>query len=143
MTADDIHDILDKIDPNNLGKTVLVLRHGAAVTIDSIARREEDYLVLRGRENGTTDEGRALFVPYDEVLYVKVDRVMRIEELKRMYGEKVTVPESPTDEKKTTAADATPSSVASTAPMDPAAIAKQNLLARIRAAKTAAGASNS
>jgi len=74
---------------------------------------------------------------------VKVDRVMRIEELKRMYGEKVTVPESPTDEKKTTAADATPSSVASTAPMDPAAIAKQNLLARIRAAKTAAGASNS
>lgn len=143
MTADDIHDILDKIAPEDLGRTVLVLRHSAAVTIDSIARREEDYLVLRGRENGTTDEGRALFVPYEEILYVKVDRIVRIEELKRMYGEKVAVPESPTDEKKTTTAGGVSTTPAPAPAMDPAAIAKQNLLARIRAAKTAAGASNS
>ncbi len=140
MTADDVFDILDKIPPEDLNRTVLVLRHNAAVTIDQIARREDNYLVVRGRENGTTDEGRALFVPYEEVLYVKVDRITRVEELKRMYGEKVVVPESPTDVKKTAdekKVDATPAPA-----MDPAAIAKQNLLARIRAAKTAAGASN-
>ncbi|MCU0705739.1 MAG: hypothetical protein MUF18_17360 [Fimbriiglobus sp.] len=143
MTADDVHDILDKIAPEDLPKTVLVLKHGAAVTIDQLARRESDYLVIRGRENGTSDEGRGLFVPYEEVLYVKVDRVIRVEELKRMYGERVVVPDSPTDEKKKEKAEvATATTPTPSAPMDPAAIAKQNLLARIRAAKSAAGAGN-
>lgn len=143
MSSDDVHDILDKLSVDDLSKTVLVLRHNAAVTIDQIARREDDYLVIRGRENGTTDEGRALFVPYEEILYVKVDRVVRVEELKRMYGEKVVVPESPTDEKKVEDTKKSGTTPVPTTAMDPAAIAKQNLLARIRAAKSAAGASNS
>lgn len=142
MTADDIFDILDKISPDDLNRTVLVLRHNAAVTIDQIARREDNYLVVRGRENGTTDEGRALFVPYEEVLYVKVDRITRVEELKVMYGEKVVIPVSPTDEKKSSDDKKSGVTPAPAPAMDPAAIAKQNLLARIRAAKTAAGASS-
>lgn len=138
MTADDVHDILDKLSADDLLKTVLSLRYGAAITIDAVARRETDYLVIRGRENGTTDEGRAFFVPYEDILYVKIDRVIKVEELKRMYGEKVAVPveadaEGKADEK------AIANTPAPTTVMDPAAIAKQNLLARIRAARTAAG----
>lgn len=140
MTVDDVHEILDKLSVDDLPKTVLVLKHGAAVTIDSIARREGDYLVIRGRENGTTDEGRALFVPYDEILYMKVDRIVRIEDLKRMYGEQVTVKASVLDQPKVAEETSTAATPAPTTAMDPAAIAKQNLLARIRAAKTAAGA---
>ena len=139
MTADDVHEILDKLSIDDLPKTVLVLKHGAAVTIDALARREAEYLVIRGRENGTTDEGRALFVPYEEILYMKVDRLVRIEDLKRMYGETVTVKASVLDEPKSEAAAAV-ATPAPAAAMDPAAIAKHNLLARIRAAKTAAGA---
>jgi hypothetical protein len=139
MTADDVHDILDKIPLDDMTRTVLVLKHGAGVTIDQIARREADYLVIRGRENGTTDEARALFVPYDEILYMKVDRVFRVEDLKRMYGEVVTEKASPRDA-PAEAAVSTTATPAPTTAMDPAAIAKQNLLARIRAAKTAAGA---
>jgi hypothetical protein len=141
MTADDVHDILDKLPPEDLPKTVLVLRHGAAVTIDAIARREENYLVIRGRENGTSDEGRALFVPYDEVLYVKVDRVLKVEDLKRMYGERVEVKVSVLDAPQVAEVKSTAATPAPTSTMDPAAIAKENLLARIRVAKTAAGAS--
>lgn len=140
MIADDVHDILDKLSPEDLPKTVLCMRYGAGITIDAIARREEEYLVLRGRENGTSDEGRAFFVPYADILYIKLDRVLKIEDLKRMYGEKVTVPVSKLDADKPAeekVADNTPAPVVA---MDPAAIAKQNLLARIRAAKTAAGA---
>lgn len=139
MTADDVHDILDKLSSDDLPKTVLVLKHGAAVTIDAIARREAEYLVIRGRENGTTDEGRALFVPYEEVLYMKVDRPVRIEDLKRMYGETVTAKVSVLDQPKADV-QVTAATPAPAAAMDPAGIAKQNLLARIRAAKTAAGA---
>ena len=39
------------------------------------------------REGGTTDEGRAFFVPYEEIAYVRLERVVRVGELKRMYGE--------------------------------------------------------
>ncbi len=139
MTADDVHDILDKFSVDDLPKTVLCLKYGAAITIDAIARKEQDYLVIRGRENGTTDEGRAFFVPYEDVLYIKLDRLLRIEDLKRMYGEQVTVKASATDEPAAAEASTTATPAPTTA-MDPAAIAKQNLLARIRAAKTAAGA---
>lgn len=131
MTADDLLDILDKVPAEDMGKVVLCLRSGAAITIDTIARKETDYLVLRGRENGTTDEGRAFFVPYEDVLFVKLDRPTRVDELKRMYGEKVAVAAGPTDER----ADGTATTPAPSAPMDPAAIAKQNLLDRIRAAR--------
>ena len=140
MTSDDVHDILDKLPPEDLSKTVLCLRYGAGITIDAIARREDEYLVIRGRENGTSDEGRAFFVPYADILYIKLDRVLKVEDLKRLYGEKVAVTasklDSPAEEQPV---EETP---APTPAMDPAAIAKQNLLARIRAAKTAAGARN-
>jgi hypothetical protein len=137
MTADDVHDILDKLPADDLSKTVLNLRFGSAVTIDAVARREADYLVIRGRENGTTDEGRAFFVPYEDILYIKIDRVLKVDELKRMYGEKVAAPIAAEAEGKgeETMVENTPAPIA---PMDPAAIAKQNLLARIRAARTAA-----
>ena len=138
MTADDLLEVLDKIPAEDQTKTVLCLKYGMAITIDSIARRENDYLVVRGRENGTSDEGRAFFVPYEDVLFVKIDRVIKVEELKRLYGEKVTDRISPTDAQPADAAVVTP---APASPMDPAAIAKQNLLARIRAARSAVGSS--
>src|SRR4051812_12312481 len=119
MTADDVHDILDKISIDDLSRTVLVLKHGAGVTIDQIARREGDYLVLRGRENGPTEEGRALFVPYEEILYMKVDRVVRLEDLKRMYGEHVTERASVLDQPKPEEAS-TVATPAPTTAMDPA-----------------------
>lgn len=139
MTADDVHDILDKLPADDLLKTVLNLRFGSAITIDAIARREADYLVVRGRENGTTDEGRGFFVPYEDILYIKIDRVLKVDELKRMYGEKVAAVADASGEAKTDEAKAVDNTPAQATAMDPAAIAKQNLLARIRAARTAAG----
>ncbi len=137
MTADDLHDVLDKIPADDLTKVVLCLKYGSALTIDSIARKEADYLVFRGRENGTSDEGRAFFVPYEDILFIKLDKPVRIEELKMLYGEKVVMKASVLDAPPPS--DSTAATPAPTTNMDPAAIAKQNLLARIRAARSAAG----
>ena len=138
MRRDDLCDILDKMPPHDLTKTVLLLRFGTAITLDSVLRKEKEYLVARGREAGTNDDARAFFVPYDDVLCLKLDRVVKASEVKRMYGETTedeadlnAPPAAATAEK--TDLTATP---APAAPMDPAAIAKQNLLARIRAART-------
>ena len=138
MRRDDLCDILDKLPPHDVPKTVLILRFATSITLDAVLRTEDEYLVVRGREAGTNDDARAFFVPYDEVLCIKLDRVVKLSEVKRMFGEKAE------DEADNNAPKATGESgkadptltPAPAAPMDPAAIAKQNLLARIRAART-------
>lgn len=149
MLRDDLFDVLERIPEFDLTKTVLQLRFNSAITVDVICRKEEDYLVVRGREAGTNDEGRLFFVPYEDVLYVKIDKVYKTADVKRMYGEKVTAEDEydPFAQPEAAAApaaagakpvDATPTPAAMNA-HDPATIAKNNLLARIRAARTAAG----
>lgn len=155
MLRDDVLDVLERIPPADMTKTVLVLRFNAAITIDCVVRQETDYLVVRGREAGTNDEGRAFFVPYEDILYVKLDRVVKLTDIKRMFGEKVSAEEDadpfaaksaattgssmPGESTTAAAATATPMPVGT----DPASIAKQNLLARIRAARSAAGSTSS
>ena len=148
MRRDDVVSLLAKIPIHDHPKTVLVLKGGvAAVNIDTLMRQEAEYVVVRGREAGTNDEGRAFFVPYDEISYVKVERVVRLNDIRAMYGEALVASNSLSDAEDDgpvapAAAAATPvaaTTPAPAAPLDPAAIAKQNLLDRIRAARTSAG----
>jgi hypothetical protein len=118
----------------------LMLRNGFVVSVETVARFEPGYLVCRGREGGTTDEGRAFFVPYDEICYVRLERVVRLGELKRMYGEAGHLDaddrlSAPAEEAATPSDVQTPAPAPAAAPTDPASIAKQNLLHRIRAAR--------
>ena len=150
MQRDTVYDIISKIPMVDISKTVLTLRFNASITLDLVVRYEADYLVVRGREAGTNDDARAFFVPYEEILFMKLDRTVRLSDLQKMYGETVTnEDESLLDRAADNAAEAKLTgedksvpkdvSVATPAPaMDPASIAKQNLLARIRAARTAA-----
>jgi hypothetical protein len=129
----------------------LVLRNSFVLTVETIARYESTYLVFRGREGGTSDEGRAFFVPYEEISYIRIERIVRLGELKRMYGEtghldsedRLAASEAAASkEVATTSIDsATPPPIpAPVAGTDPASIAKQNLLDRIRAARANANA---
>jgi len=151
MQRDAVYDLITKISKEDISKTVLTLRFNSAVTIDAVVRFEGEYMVVRGREAGTNDDGRGFFIPYEDILFIKLDRTMRLSDFQRMYGEKITTDgDSILDREADSAAAAKLSkdaaalssgmSVATPAPaMDPAGIAKQNLLARIRAARTAAG----
>ena len=148
MQRDDVCEVLKKIPDTDLTKVVLVLRYNAAITIDVLARLEEDYIVLRGRENGTNDEGRAFFIPFEDILFIRLDRVVTLGEMKGWYGEKMAEgterTELPTTASEAKAAEKkSPTSPLTTTPapapaMDPAGIAKQNLLARIRAVRSGA-----
>ena len=150
MQRDTVYDIVSKIPKIDISKTVLTLRFNASITLELVVRYEADYFVVRGREAGTNDDARAFFVPYEEILFMKLDRTVRLCDLQKMYGETVTnEDESLLDREADTVAEAkltgedktVPKDVAVATPapaMDPATIAKQNLLARIRAARTAA-----
>lgn len=153
MQRDTVYELITKIPRYDIAKTVLTLRFNASITLDLVVRYESDYLVVRGREAGTNDDGRAFFVPYEEILFVKIDRTIKLSDLQKMYGETVTnedesildrAADSLVEGELNNPGNPLPVDVSVTTPapaMDPAGIAKQNLLARIRAARTAASSS--
>jgi hypothetical protein len=145
MRREDLVDLIGRIPEADHAKLQLVLRNGMTISTDAILRFEDYYVVVRGREAGQTEENRAFFIPFDEVLCLKIERIVQLAELAAMYGMELpnnAKPQSasPTDEKAPAAETAPPPP---SAPVDPAEIAKQNLLARLRAARTAATAARS
>jgi len=145
MQREQLWQLLDTIPEADYTKTVLVLKSGLSVNIDTLFRREIDFLVIRGREAGSNDEGRAFFLPYEEISYVKIERLVRLNELRAMYGEALQAGSLLDDDGSEAAEPAKPTinlaetpkpAPAAAAPQDPASIAKQNLLDRIRAART-------
>ena len=122
------------------------------LAVDLVVRFEPTYLVMKGREGGTTDENRAFFVPYDEISYLRLERPVKISELKAMYGETGYIDnedklatQSAAEDKPAAdapaAAEVKPDTQtpAPAMPQDPASIARQNLLDRIRAARAGGG----
>ncbi len=144
MRREDCVELFKRIPGEYHPQVNLILRNQAVLSVDMVARFEPTYLAFRGREGGTTDEGRAFFVPYEEIAYVRVERVVRLGELKQMYGETgyvdaedrlaVADKRDQADAKLTVDAQ-TPPAGGNNLPQDPASIAKQNLLDRIRATR--------
>lgn len=138
MLKSDLLHFLERVAPLDLTKTVLVMKGGQMVNIETVFRHEETYMVVRGRESGSNDENRAFFLSYDEISYVKIERIVMLHELEKMYGSPAPEAASAGDVLKT------PSPALVTTPpppqaLDPATIARNNLLERIRAARSTVG----
>lgn len=143
MRREECLELFKRIPESMHPQVNLALRNGFVLSIETIARFESTYLVFRGREGGTSDEGRAFFVPYDEICYIRIERAVRLGELKKMYGEegfvdaedRLTDPSTIPEVAPTPVAKPTPPAPSPTIGTDPASIAKQNILDRIRAAR--------
>jgi hypothetical protein len=150
VRKEDIVDIVNRVPERDHQKVQFITKTGMQLNVESFARFEPTYVVFRGREGGQTDEGRGFFVPYDDIVFLKIERSVKLSELKSFYGEVVaqeldlSKADFPSDSAPTQtplpAPVAAPAS--KSAPLDPTQIAKQNLLARIRAARNAAGVGN-
>ena len=149
MRREDCMELFERIPEGMHAQVNLVLRNGFSLAVSMVARYEDTYVVFSGREGGTSDEGRGFFVPYDEISYVRIERPVRVGELKLMYGETgYRDMEDRLDEQTRAAEKAAAAVSASATPApkpvpvpvpvtgsDPAAIARQNLPDRIRAAR--------
>ena len=87
MRREDCVEMFAKIPEGMHPQVNLILRNGFCLSVSMVARYEDNYVVFSGREGGTSDEGRGFFVPYDEISYVRIERAVRVGELKRMFGE--------------------------------------------------------
>ena len=146
MRREDCEDLFKRIPLVFHPQVNLILRGQGMMTVDTVIRFEPHYLVLRGREQGSTDEGRAFFIPYEEIAYLRIERVLKLGEMKKMFGEvghvdaedmlgQQVAADQKAEEEKAAEADAKTSAPAPSLPLDPAEIAKKNLLDRIRAAR--------
>ena len=118
---------------------VLVLKSGTELSVDLIFRYEPTFLVMRGRVSGNVDEGRAFFIPYDQMLYLRLERIVKLEELAALFGETLAARVSPLDASAEPAASATIVQPTAGPAVDPATIARNALLDRIRAARASTG----
>jgi hypothetical protein len=147
MQREDCVEMFERIPAEDHCYVNFVMKNHAVISVDQVARFEKPYVVVRGREGGTSDEDRAFFVPYDEIGYIRIERVVKMSELKEMFGDMSHVDL----EDRLAQREETPKAASLTdtplplpmpsAPTDPASIAKQNLLDRIRAARNAVAGS--
>jgi hypothetical protein len=135
MRREDVIEAFQKLTPDDRSKVMLILRNGIGINVDILFRNEPEYMVVRGREMGSTDDNRAFFVPYEEIAYLKLERSVKLTDLQRMYGGS---PDAAAMDAGAAEA-AIPTPAASAPAVDPAVIARQNLLERLRAARTSAG----
>jgi hypothetical protein len=141
-------DMLRVIPPEQQNELVLVLKNMSEISVDMFFRFEQNFLVLRGRVAGTVDEGRGFFVPYDQMVYFRLEKVVNLSELQSIFEGlpgRTTAPvaESPQPEDVAPVppapvpAPALPAPAAADGPAPADATATRNaLLDRIRAART-------
>src|SRR5713226_6046189 len=79
--------LLRRIPSDQHNTLALVTTIGIEINIQNLVRIEDDHVVIRGRLAGTTETGRAFFVPYDQINYVGIVREMKEPQIRALYGE--------------------------------------------------------
>jgi hypothetical protein len=79
--------LLRRIPPAEVDRYILVTSIGIEIALMQILRMEDEYLVLRGRLAGTSDAGRAFFVPYDQINFVSSVTPVSEEVVRALFGE--------------------------------------------------------
>ncbi len=73
--------------PNKLHDTLaLTLVTGAEILMQSVLRLESDFAIIRGRMSGSTDAGRVIILPYDQILNLAFTKRMLEPEVKSIFG---------------------------------------------------------
>lgn len=133
MRAEEWIEMIRMIPEAQHPQLVLVLQNGAEINIDTLFRYESNYLVIRGRLGGSTDESRGFFIPYDQLLYFRLERVVKLNELRDIYGEAMVKETSLLDAPSSRTPIAEPEGLA--APVPDNGAARNALLERIRSAR--------
>ncbi|HEX3147408.1 MAG TPA: hypothetical protein VHR66_04950 [Gemmataceae bacterium] len=130
MTAAHWIETLRLIPEVEHGKLVIVMQNGTELCIDTIVSFEPQFIVIRGRQGGTIEEARGFIVPYDQFLCLRIERAVKVEELKGFFNTPTTpTPVGPGSGHFSRSAVPTP-----VVPTDPAAASKL-LMERIRAVR--------
>jgi hypothetical protein len=65
----------------------LTLVTGSEIVIQDILRLDPDYVILRGRMAGSTDAGRVVVMPYDQIVNLVFTKRMTEPEVQSIFGQ--------------------------------------------------------
>jgi hypothetical protein len=65
----------------------LTLVTGAEIIMQSVLRLEKDFAILRGRMAGSTDAGRVIVLPYNQIVNLAFVKRMLEPEVKAIFGD--------------------------------------------------------
>ena len=85
-------DLLKRIPLEHHNSLMLMTTIGMELTLQAILHVDADYVVVRARPAGTTDTGRAFFVPYDQINYLGYQREVKEAEIRTLYGQPTPIP---------------------------------------------------
>jgi hypothetical protein len=69
---------------------VLTLATGAEIMMQSVLRLESDYAIIRGRMAGSTDAGRVIVLPFDQIVNLAFAKRMLEPEVQAVFGDLLT-----------------------------------------------------
>ena len=78
--------LLERIPVKYHDTLALTLVTGAEVIMQSVLRLEADYAIIRGRIAGSTDAGRVIVLPYDQVVNLAFTKRMLDPEVQSVFG---------------------------------------------------------
>jgi len=98
--------VLGRIPVQKHDCLVIVTTTGAEIVLREIVRVENDFVILRGRMAGSTDEGRVIILPFDQVAYFAFNKLLPEAEMQAMFGKSATSAPWPTTSTRATEAPA-------------------------------------
>lgn len=78
--------LLRQVPAGQLQRLTIVTTIGAEIAIQEIVQMAEEYLILRGRLQGTSDAGRLFLVPLDQVSFVSSQVEMKDDAIRAIFG---------------------------------------------------------
>ena len=82
--------LLEKIPATIHDKVALTLVTGAEILMQSLVRLDPDFAILRGRMSGSTDAGRVIVLPYDQIVNLAFTKIMLEPEVQAIFGKTLT-----------------------------------------------------
>jgi hypothetical protein len=79
--------ILNKISRQKHDNLAIVTSTGAEIVLREIVRVEDDFIIVRGRMAGSTDGGRVLILPFDQIAYLAFNKMLPEVEIHALFGQ--------------------------------------------------------
>lgn len=87
--------LLRRIPPAKHGMLVAVTTAGMEFMVQRIFRLEDDYLLMRARLAGTSDQGRIILLPYDQLNSVAYNGILPEGEIDAVFGSGTLIAAAP------------------------------------------------
>lgn len=100
----------------------LVLNTGAEIVLQSIPRIEREFVVVRGRMAGSLDAARIVIVPFDQIVYLAINKRMTEAEAQTFLGKPQALPAVPEEAEEPLLQEVAEEDVVSEVPAAPVAV---------------------